>query len=137
MVWLDAAYPLLTKNDKICIIIKSAALRREIKKCCRERRGEAQGASLSGAETGDNLELFKQIIHVDFIALITFIYLALFMRANRAYDKSVNKYYFFSLTLVAVLTIADNLDYYYSGLPEPIRYTRSSLCWATSRGSSF
>lgn len=41
------------------------------------------------------------------------------MRANRAYDKSVNKYYFFSLALVAILTVADNLDYYYSGLSEP------------------
>ncbi|MBR1382648.1 MAG: GGDEF domain-containing protein [Ruminococcus sp.] len=65
------------------------------------------------------MELFKQIIHVDFIALVTFIYLALFMRSNRAYDKSVNKYYLYSLLLVAVLTITDNLDYYYSGLSEP------------------
>lgn len=65
------------------------------------------------------MELFKQIIQVDFIAIITFVYLALFMRANRAYDKSVNKYYFYSLALAAILTVADNLDYCYSGLPSP------------------
>ncbi len=67
------------------------------------------------------MELFNQIIHVDFIAITTLVYLAIFMVNNKAYDKKINNYYLYSLCLTFALTITDNFDYYYSGLDEPHR----------------
>ena len=65
------------------------------------------------------MQLAFQIVNVDFIAFVTIVYLLIFLRANRAYDRSVLGRFVPSLVLLAMLAISDNIDYYYSWKPEP------------------
>ncbi|MBQ6342450.1 MAG: GGDEF domain-containing protein [Anaerolineaceae bacterium] len=65
------------------------------------------------------MKLFNQIIHVDFVVVVTLLYLSVFMYFNRAYDKKINGSYMVLLGLLAALVISDNFDYYYSQLPYP------------------
>lgn len=65
------------------------------------------------------MKLFNQIIHVDFVVVVTLLYLSVFMYFNRAYDKKINRIFTVLLGLLAALVISDNFDYYYSQLPTP------------------
>lgn len=65
------------------------------------------------------MQLFTQIIHVDFIALAILLYLVIFMRANDVFEHEINSRFTLTLALLVVLVIVDNLDYYYSGLAAP------------------
>ncbi|MBQ9042646.1 MAG: GGDEF domain-containing protein [Eggerthellaceae bacterium] len=68
------------------------------------------------------MEIFRQIISVDFVVLVTLLYLALFMWFNRAYDREINRRIGFALILLAPLAISDNIDYWYSiqATPDPL-----------------
>ncbi len=68
------------------------------------------------------MELFRQIISVDFVVLVTLLYLALFMWFNRAYDREINRQIVGALVLLAPLAISDNVDYWYSvqATPDPL-----------------
>lgn len=65
------------------------------------------------------MEVFSQIIQVDFIAIVTIIYLIIFMASNDAYDHKINTLFTFSLTMLGCLTVSDNLDYFFSHQPTP------------------
>ena len=65
------------------------------------------------------MELYSQIIQVDFISLVTIIYLIIFMASNDAYDHEINTLFSFSITLLLCLTVSDNLDYFFSHQPIP------------------
>ena len=65
------------------------------------------------------MKIFTQIIHVDFVVVVTLLYLSVFMYFNRAYDKKINKVFMVLLGLLAALVISDNFDYHYSQLPSP------------------
>ena len=51
------------------------------------------------------MQLAFQIVNVDFIAFVTIIYLLIFLRANRAYDRSVLGRFVPSLVLLAALAM--------------------------------
>ena len=65
------------------------------------------------------MELYSQLIQVDFISVVTIVYLIIFMASNDAYDHRINTLFSFSLTLLLCLTVSDNLDYYFSRLTTP------------------
>lgn len=65
------------------------------------------------------MQLFSQLVHVDFIALVVLLYLMIFMRANKVYDREINSRFTLSLVLLPLLVVSDNLDVYYSGLDTP------------------
>ncbi len=71
--------------------------------------------------------LFYQIIHVDFIAILTILYLLIFMKTNDAYEYELNQSFRYSLYLLFALLFSDNLDYYFSRLDYPIRFYRLVL----------
>lgn len=65
------------------------------------------------------MELYSQIIQVDFISVVTIVYLIIFMASNDAYDHEINSLFSFSITLLLCLTVSDNLDYFFSHQPTP------------------
>ena len=58
------------------------------------------------------MDLFSQIIHVDFIALLTAVYLFIFMRSNDAYEHKINALFKHALIILLALALFDNIDYY-------------------------
>ena len=58
--------------------------------------------------------LVDQILQVDFIPLLTILYLLILMKANDAYEHDLNKFFYNALYLLLFLLIFDNIDYYYS-----------------------
>ena len=76
------------------------------------------------------MQLLTQIVHVDFVALLTLLYLAIFIHFNRAYEKKITGSYIHALLLLALLVLSDNVDYYYSGLP----YRSSAHPWFIMAG---
>ena len=65
------------------------------------------------------MELYAQIIQVDFIAVVTIIYLIIYMVSNDVYDHKINTLFTFSLTMLICLTVSDNFDYFFSHQPTP------------------
>ena len=65
------------------------------------------------------MQVFYQLVHVDFVPLITILYLFIFMKVNDAYDHKINGRFALSLLLLILLLISDNIDFYCSGLTYP------------------
>ena len=67
------------------------------------------------------MQLFNQIIYVDFVVLLTIAYFSIFIHFNRSYDKKISKPFFRALILLACLVVSDNVDYFYSqkSVPNP------------------
>ena len=65
------------------------------------------------------MELYAQLIQVDFVAVVTIVYLIIYMVSNDAYDHRINTLFTFSLTMLICLTVSDNFDYFFSHQPTP------------------
>lgn len=65
------------------------------------------------------MQFFAQIIHVDFIVVLTISFLSIFIHYNRAYDKRIEKFYILPFVLLTALVISDNVDYFYSQQATP------------------
>ena len=65
------------------------------------------------------MQLFRQIIQVDFVVLLTIAFFSIFIHFNRAYDKKISAPFFRALILLTALVISDNVEYYYSQLTVP------------------
>lgn len=65
------------------------------------------------------MQLFTQIIHVDFIVLLTIFFLSIFIYYNRAYDKKIERPYIRAFLFLAALVVSDNVDYFYSQRSTP------------------
>ena len=79
----------------------------------------AQSESPAPGEWMWFMQLFNQIIYVDFVVLLTIAYFSIFIHFNRSYDKKISKPFFRALILLACLVVSDNVDYFYSQKPVP------------------